>query len=69
MAANPMSDHAIQLNLRLDDDSAWALAQFVKRVRWEHFRACAVDEQEAHAIRHGVSRLQEALAEKGYAPR
>jgi hypothetical protein len=69
MAASLMGDPIIQLDIHLDDDSAWALAQFVKRVRWEHFRACAVDEQEAHAIRHGISRLQEALAEKGYAPR
>jgi hypothetical protein len=69
VTGDPLSDRIFELNLRLDDDSAWALAQFVKRVQWDHFRSCAVDQEEAHVIPRAVDRLQEALAEKGYAPR
>jgi hypothetical protein len=32
-----MPDTIIKLDLHLDPDSAWALAQFLKRSRWEHF--------------------------------
>ena len=34
-------------------DSTWALAQFLKRSRWENFLARAVDEGEAHQIKFG----------------
>ena len=37
-----MPDTIIKLDLHLDPDSAWALAQFLKRSRWEYFLACAV---------------------------
>jgi hypothetical protein len=63
-----MPDTIIKLDLHLDPDSAWALAQFLKRSRWEHFLARAVVEGEAHQIKFAVGRLEAALAEKGYAP-
>jgi hypothetical protein len=64
-----MPDTIVKLDLHLDPDSTWALAQFLKRSRWEHFLACAVDEEEAHQIKFAVGRLEAALADKGYAPR
>jgi hypothetical protein len=62
-------DKSIQLILHASDDTVWALAQFVKRATWEHFRACAKDDDEAYAIRDGIAKLSTALAEKGFAPR
>jgi hypothetical protein len=46
-----------------------ALAQFVKRLRWEHMRECAVDDDEAYAIRDAVEKLEATLAEGGFRPR
>jgi len=59
----------LQLNLEVDERTAMALAQFVKRSRWEHYMDCAVDKDEADEIRDGVSALEKALAERGFAPR
>jgi hypothetical protein len=64
MQANP-----INVTVELTDSQAMALAQFVKRVGWQEFRSCAVDDDEAYSIRSAVDQLQKALAEVGYAPR
>jgi len=59
----------VSVELELEDVHAIALAQFVKRVTWSDFRACAVDDEEAYLIRAAVDRVAKALAEVGYAPR
>jgi len=67
-----MTDQAgneVVVTLRLGEDTAWALAQFVKRVGWSEFRALAVDDAEAGRIRAAVDALQRALGEVGVAPR
>ena len=67
-----MADQAgneVVVTLRLGEDTAWALAQFVKRVGWSEFRGLAVDDEEAGQIRAGVDALQRALRDAGVAPR
>lgn len=67
-----MADQAgneVVVTLRLGEDTAWVLAQFVKRVGWSEFRALAVDDEEAGQIRAGVDALQRALRDAGVAPR
>lgn len=59
----------MNVELELTEDQAWALAQFVKRVTWSDFRACAVDDDEAYMIGAAVDQVARALADKGYAPR
>ena len=59
----------MQLNLEINEEQAMALAQFVKRVGFSEFKANAVDENETYLIRDAVSKLQDALAQEGYAPR
>lgn len=59
----------VRLEIYADTATVWALAQFIKRVRFEHFRECAVNEDEAYLIRDGVAKLGEALADKGFTPR
>lgn len=59
----------VTVTVELTDSQALALAQFVKRVGWQEFRACAVDDDEAYAIRSAVDQVQRALAEQGYSPR
>ena len=63
-----MPDTIIKLDLHLDPDSTWALAQFLKRNRWENFLA-RQDEGEAHQIKFAIGWPEAAQAEKGYAPR
>jgi dissimilatory sulfite reductase (desulfoviridin) alpha/beta subunit len=67
--SDAMAKNGVEVVLRLGEDDAWALAQFVKRIGWSEFRALAVDDEEAHRIRSGVDALQRALAEAGVAPR
>ena len=53
----------------LSDAETLALAQFVKRLGWSEFRQNAASDDEAYLIRDAVSKLQDALAGAGYAPR
>ena len=59
----------VLISLELPENQAIALAQFVKRVGWSEMRGCAVNDNEAYEIKDAVYVLQNALAEKGYAPR
>ena len=59
----------ITVSLAINEDEAWTLAQFVKRVTWSEMRACAQDEAEAELIRAGITSLQTALKDAGFAPR
>ena len=65
MAMNPIS----QLDIELDNVEAMALAQFVKRIGWRELRQNAVDDEEAYLMQGSVSKLQNAMANAGYAPR
>ena len=59
----------VRVELNLSDEQAMALAQFVKRVTWSDFRACAVDDDEAYMIGAAIDQVARALVDKGYAPR
>lgn len=59
----------ININLQLTDEQAMALAQFVKRVSWSEIRTNAVSDADAYTMRDSISKLQDALADAGYAPR
>ncbi len=59
----------VKLELEVTELQAWELAQFVKRLCFRDFLACAVDESEAYLIRDAVDRLQLALGKAGFAPR
>jgi hypothetical protein len=64
-----MEVETFELTVQITDIEALALAQFVKRVGWSEMRACAVDDDEARAIRSAIDRLRIALREAGFAPR
>lgn len=65
----PIDPKPVTVTFELDDTTALALAQFVKRVGWSEMRGCAVSEQETYEIRDGINLLQRALADAGFAPR
>lgn len=57
------------LDLELNDETAMALALFVKRVSWGDLRENAVTDREAWLMKEGIDKLQKALRDAGYAPR
>ena len=59
----------LKLNLEVTPAQAMALAQFVKRVGFNEIRVNAASEEEAYQMRDSISKLQDALADAGYAPR
>ncbi len=59
----------ITIEVELNTDQAWALAQFVKRVCFSDYRALAIDQDEAYEMVDAGERVRRALAEKGIAPR
>jgi hypothetical protein len=61
--------NTIDLDVGLSMEQALALAQFLKRVGIDDYRALAVDEEEAWLMRDAGERVRAALREVGIAPR
>lgn len=62
-----MSRIKVEITVELEDDEAWAYAQFLKRVLLDDYKARAQDE--AYRMRDAGLKVQQALGEAGYAPR
>lgn len=61
--------NTVTLELNINEQTAMALAQFVKRVGWQEFSQNAVNDDQAYLIGDGVAALQRALSQAGFAPR
>lgn len=59
----------IKIAVELEDEEARACAQFLKRVLLDDYEQRAADEEEAYLMRDAGLKVQQALAEAGYAPR
>ena len=66
---DPGSLVATVLTLEASPDELEALAEFLKRVGWQEWRANAVDDAEADLIRAACGKLSRALAMVGFDPR
>ncbi|MEY4755743.1 MAG: hypothetical protein RJA34_641 [Pseudomonadota bacterium] len=64
-----MNSKIVGISVELDDEQAFALAQFVKRVGFAEMRNNAADDQEAYLIRDAIDRVRIALSNVGFAPR
>ena len=53
----------------IEPAQALALAQMAKRIYWEDMRKLAVSDEETEKMASAVVKLQDALADAGYAPR
>jgi hypothetical protein len=53
----------------LTDDEAYALAQMVKRMTWDHFKRLSANESERENMDAAAIKLRRALAEAGFDPR
>jgi len=63
-------EKTINLSLQnLTNRQIWALAEFVKRVRFTDMQNRSADEQEAEDMRIAFVELREALAKQGFEPR
>ena len=59
----------MNVQVELNTDQAWALAQFLKRVGYSDYRSLAVDADEAYVMVDAGELIRKALAESGVAPR
>jgi hypothetical protein len=62
-------DNIVTLQVELNAEQAWALAQLLKRIGWSDCKNLAEDEAQTQLMIEAVERLRAALAEIGYAPR
>ena len=63
------TDYPVFIWLELEENEAFALAQFVKRADWSDIRGNALSDTEGEEIQKALEKLGEALAKLGYAPR
>lgn len=59
----------VSLRIELNDDQAWQLAQFVKRVTFRTLEENSTSSEEAYLMMDVMNRIREELREQGYAPR
>lgn len=59
----------VDIQVRLPESQAMALAQFLKRIGWDEMRVNAADEMETYEIRSALTQIQNTLEAEGYAPR
>lgn len=59
----------MNVQIELNSDQAWALAQFLKRVGYSDYRSLAVNADEAYEMVDAGELVRKALAEFGIAPR
>lgn len=59
----------VELQAVLTEEQAEALAQFCKRITFDHFRTCAVSTAEAYAMRDALLQVQTDLSLQGFNPR
>lgn len=73
MATNSCQpDERVTIQLGLAPSDAWALAQMTKRFTYEHATSLSVRHdggRERDTMLNGISTLQRALADAGFAPR
>ena len=56
-------------HIELPENEAWALAEFLKRAGYSHYRQLAASDDEAYAMQDAAEKMRAAFAEKGVAPR
>lgn len=59
----------VTIHVVLNNDEACALAQFFKRVCLSDFQLRAINDDEAYQMQYASSKIQSALADKGFCPR
>ncbi|EOM8699101.1 hypothetical protein ACNCVO_004692 [Escherichia coli] len=66
---NMNADEKVNLTLELDQNVAWALAQFCKRTSHQDCAERSTSEDEAYLMMDGVNAVMREMAESGINPR
>jgi hypothetical protein len=62
-------DNIVTVQVELNAEQAWALAQLLKRIGWSDCKSLAEDEAQTQLMIEAAEQVRAALAEVGYAPR
>lgn len=57
------------LEIEINESEQWLLAQFIKRLSFNDILGCAIDQDEAYAMRDVIYKIQDALQSNGVNPR
>jgi hypothetical protein len=63
------TDETVTIRVEIKRHEAYAFSQFLKRVGHIDYRVLAYDDEDAWNMMWAGNRIQEALADKGFAPR
>ena len=58
-----------RITITLDENQAWDLAQFFKRITWGGVEECAVDKAETETMIAVIEDAREQMAKQGISPR
>jgi hypothetical protein len=58
-----------KITITLDENQAWDLAQFFKRITWNGVSECAVDKAETQSMIDVIENAREQMAGQGISPR
>jgi len=57
------------ITITLDENEAWDLAQFFKRITWNGVEECAVDKAETQSMIDVIQKAREQMTRQGISPR
>lgn len=61
--------NTVEIRVNLNEQEAWQYAQFLKRVCLSDYEQRATSQEEAYVMVRVGERIQDALRQKGFAPR
>jgi hypothetical protein len=59
----------MKIQLELDNEESWSLAEFIKRIGYEDVRRFSKDDEERRNIYSAMGKIRAELAGKGIDPR
>lgn len=59
----------VAITVKMTEDEAWVVAQFLKRTGFSDYRAKAVDDDEAYLMRDAADEIMDDLADAGIVTR
>ena len=60
---------SIKIIIELEQNEAWAFAEFLKRTGYDTFKSAFKNEEELHDAQSAAYKLQKTLSENGFDPR
>jgi hypothetical protein len=64
-----MDPNLHSISFKLTGEEAWAIAQFLKRMRHDLYRGLAESDEDAFDMRSAGAKIREAINQAGFDPR